>query len=76
MNNNGTQVAGITNSGALMLKSEIIIGDNINNAWRLSTDGNNFLIQKSGEQGISITSKGVVTSAPVLNTNTWTFPKF
>ena len=74
VNNNGTQVAGISNNGALMLKSEIIIGDNINNAWRLSTDGNNFLIQKSGEQGISITSKGVVT--PVLNINTWTFPKF
>ena len=75
-NNSGNQVAGITNSGDLMLKGGIVFGDTANNAWRLSADGNNFLIQKSGEQGISITSKGVVTPSPVLNTNTWSFPKF
>ena len=76
VNNNGTQVAGISNTGDLMLKGGIVFGDSATNAWRLSADGNNFLIQKSGEQGISITSKGVVTPAPVLNINTWTFPKF
>ena len=76
VNNNGTQVAGISNTGDLMLKGGIVFGDSASNAWRLSADGNNFLIQKSGEQGISITSKGVVTPAPVLNINSWTFPKF
>ena len=74
VNNNGNQVAGISNNGDLMLKGSIVFGDNLNNAWKLSADGNNFHIQKSGEQGISITSKGVVTPAPTLNT--WTFPKF
>ena len=74
VNNNGTQVAGISNTGDLMLKGGIVFGNSATNVWRLSADGNNFLIQKSGEQGISITSKGVVT--PVLNINTWTFPKF
>ena len=69
-------VAGITNNGDLMLKGGIVFGDNVNSAWRLSADGSNFLIQKSGEQGLSITSKGVVTPAPTLNTNTWSFPKF
>ena len=76
VNNNGTQVAGISNTGDLMLKGGIVFGNSASNAWRLSADGNNFLIQKSGEQGISITSKGVITPAPVLNINTWTFPKF
>ena len=76
INNNGNQVAGISNNGDLMLRGGIIFGDNPNNVWRLSADGNNFLIQKSGEQGISITSKGIVTPAPTLNINSWTFPKF
>jgi hypothetical protein len=76
VNNNGTQVAGITNNGDLMLKGGIVFGDSANNAWRFSADGNNFLIQKSGDQGISITSKGVVTTTPVLNINAWSFPKF
>ena len=76
VNNNGNPVAGISNTGDLMLKGGIVFGDSATNAWRLSADENNFLIQKSGEQGISITSKGVVTPAPVLNINTWTFPKF
>ena len=76
INNNGNQVAGISNNGDLMLKGNIVFGDNINNAWKISADENNFHIQRSGEQGISITSKGVVTPAPVLNINSWTFPKF
>ena len=75
-NNNGNQVAGISNNGDLMLRGGIVFGDNPNNAWRLSADGNNFLVQKSGEQGISINSKGVVSTAPTLNTNSWSFPKF
>ena len=76
VNNNGTQVAGISNTGDLMLKGGIVFGDSASNAWRLSADGNNFLIQKSGEQGLSVTSKGVVTPSPTLNINAWTFPKF
>jgi hypothetical protein len=75
-NNNGNQVIGINNNGDLMLKGGIIFSDNSNNIWRISTDVNNFLIQRSNEQGINITSKGVVTQAPVLNINTWSFPKF
>ena len=76
VNNNGNQVIGINNNGDLMLKGGIVFSDNSNNIWRISADVNNFLIQKSNEQGINITSKGVVTQAPVLNINTLFFPKF
>ena len=76
VNNNGNQVIGINNNGDLMLKGGIVFSDNSNNIWRISADANNFLIQKSNEQGINITSKGVVTQAPVLNINTLFFPKF
>ena len=76
VNNNGNQVIGINNNGDLMLKGGIVFSDNSNNIWRISADANNFLIQKSNEQGINITSKGVVTQAPVLNINTLSFTKF
>jgi len=76
VNNNGNQVIGINNNGDLMLKGGIVFSDNSNNIWRISADVNNFLIQKSNEQGINITSKGVVTQAPVLNINTLSFTKF
>jgi hypothetical protein len=75
-NNNDKQVAGISKDGDLMIKGSIIFGDDKNNAWKLSADGDNFLFQKSGGQGINITNKGVITTASVLNNNSWSFPNF
>ena len=74
INNNGKIVAGITEEGDMMLKGDLILGDNKDNLWRFSTDKDNFYIQKQGQDGFIINSSGEITKNTTKK-NTWSNPK-
>jgi hypothetical protein len=74
VNNQGKPVAAITDNGDLMIKGNIIFGDNPSNAMLLGASENNFYFQKIGDRGMMLNQSGMQQGNKAI-LNDWRMPK-